>query len=595
MDAMLSRGAFARLQTPELTEPPGLVLQVVQIKKIDSKNNQPSGPQRYRGFIYDGITTAIAVFQGDLADHITASRIRESSYVKFGTVLTKFAKDKLIFLCCDGMPLDENNIHEAPTSLPDSNAQNQPNSLAFNMQQQQYYNPNPETINPFGQNQGVPSDITSHRAPTENLTKILKLNPFVNKWTVEATVSFKSEIKTYRNAKGDGKLFNVQLLDDSGEIRATGFNEQLDTFYHMLEVGKSYKFSQLRIGNANKRFSTLDHDYELTFTEKTEVEPSTQDKPLPNLHNFVSISQVEDLSKDSTLDIIAVIKDVGDAVTLNSAKTKKELTKRDIVLVDTSMKAIRLTIWDKPAMDFSAQVGTVLACRSLRVAEFQGKTLNSSSSTMFSFNPDLQEAYNLLNWWKSQGSSADFSSFTTASSSQGAIADLPDTPLSKIKDNPSFGMEKPEAFNTTAMFCFIRENPTYPACPQQDCNKKVTDQDGQWYCAKCNRSFDRPEFRYIMSGCISDSVSSIWVQLFNEQASVVMGDNANSYEAVKDSPENVALIHNNAYYKPYKLTVLAKADTYNEITRIRYSVRALKPLVPVERAQELCNAIDQYC
>ena len=34
-----------------------------------------------------------------------------------------------------------------------------------------------------------------------------------------------------RNAKGEGKLFNVLVADHTGDIRMTGFNETLDQYY----------------------------------------------------------------------------------------------------------------------------------------------------------------------------------------------------------------------------------------------------------------------------------------------------------------------------------------------------------------------------
>lgn len=46
----------------------------------------------------------------------------------------------------------------------------------------------------------------------------------------------KGDVKTWSNSRGEGKLFSMDLLDDSGEIRMTGFNNAVDTFYDMIEV-----------------------------------------------------------------------------------------------------------------------------------------------------------------------------------------------------------------------------------------------------------------------------------------------------------------------------------------------------------------------
>lgn len=64
------------------------------------------------------------------------------------------------------------------------------------------------------------------------------------RWSIKARVVNKSNIRTYSNAKGEGKLFNVELMDQTGEIRANGFNEQVDRFYEMLQIDH-VKFSIL--------------------------------------------------------------------------------------------------------------------------------------------------------------------------------------------------------------------------------------------------------------------------------------------------------------------------------------------------------------
>jgi replication factor A1 len=53
---------------------------------------------------------------------------------------------------------------------------------------------------------------------------------------IKARVTTKSAVRTWANARGEGKLFSMDLIDESGEIRATAFKEQCDKFYDMIEV-----------------------------------------------------------------------------------------------------------------------------------------------------------------------------------------------------------------------------------------------------------------------------------------------------------------------------------------------------------------------
>lgn len=56
------------------------------------------------------------------------------------------------------------------------------------------------------------------------------------RWVIKARVMNKTAIRTWSNAKGEGKLFSMDLCDESGEIRATAFKNECDKFYDMIQV-----------------------------------------------------------------------------------------------------------------------------------------------------------------------------------------------------------------------------------------------------------------------------------------------------------------------------------------------------------------------
>lgn len=99
------------------------------------------------------------------------------------------------------------------------------------------------------------------------------ISPYNHKWTIKARCTSKSGIKTWHNRNGEGKLFSVNLLDDSGEIRATGFNNQCEMLYDVFQEGSVYYISSpCRVQIAKKQFTNLNNDYELTFERDTIVE-----------------------------------------------------------------------------------------------------------------------------------------------------------------------------------------------------------------------------------------------------------------------------------------------------------------------------------
>ncbi len=98
------------------------------------------------------------------------------------------------------------------------------------------------------------------------------LSPYQNKWTIRARVTQKGEIKHWSKDRSEGKLFSVNFLDESSEIRATGFNEEVDKFYNLLQENKVYYISKAKVTIAKKQFSNLPNDYELQFKGDTEIE-----------------------------------------------------------------------------------------------------------------------------------------------------------------------------------------------------------------------------------------------------------------------------------------------------------------------------------
>ena len=94
---------------------------------------------------------------------------------------------------------------------------------------------------------------------------------FFFRWTICARVTMKSGIRTWSKSTGEGKLFSMNLLDESGEIRATAFNQECDRFYDLIEVNKVYYITSANLKTANKQFSNLSNDYEMTFNRDTQV------------------------------------------------------------------------------------------------------------------------------------------------------------------------------------------------------------------------------------------------------------------------------------------------------------------------------------
>lgn len=99
---------------------------------------------------------------------------------------------------------------------------------------------------------------------------ISDLNPYLNKWTIKARVTSKSQIRSWSKPTGNGQLFSIDLLDENdSEIRGTFFNQDVDKFYTLLEKDEVYTFSNGSVKPANKRFNSLNNNYEISFNSRS--------------------------------------------------------------------------------------------------------------------------------------------------------------------------------------------------------------------------------------------------------------------------------------------------------------------------------------
>jgi replication factor A1 len=73
--------------------------------------------------------------------------------------------------------------------------------------------------------------------------------------------------------------------------------------------------------------------------------------------------------------------------------------------------------------------------------------------------------------------------------------------LADVKDKQLGAEDQTDFFSARATTMHVKpENLTYPACPSENCNKKVTDvADGSsWRCEKCDKSYPAPEHRFVI-------------------------------------------------------------------------------------------------
>lgn len=415
------------------------------------------------------------------------------------------------------------------------------------------------------------------------------ISPYSHKWTIKARCTSKGNIKNWHNRNGEGKLFSVNLLDDSGEIRATGFNDTCDMYYDLFQEGDVYYISSpCRVQIAKKQFTNLNNDYELTFEKGTLVEKVSRtlglskhglislqaedQSDVPQIRfNFITLGDLQSVEKDTTIDVIGMLRDIGETSEIVSKTTSKPYTKRELTLVDTSGFSVRLTIWGATAMNFSLSPESVIAFKGVKVSDFNGRSLSLLSSGTITADPDIEEAHRLRGWYDAQGRDGTFQSHASmANATSSTSKDTQFKTIAQVREEQLGMSENADYFSLKATIVYIKQdNVSYPACLSEGCNKKVTELDpGQWRCERCDKTHPKPEYRYIMLLNVSDHTGQLWLSSFDEGGRLIMGMSADQLMETRQNDDKAAgEIFQHANCRTWNFRCRARLDTFGDQQR----------------------------
>lgn len=436
----------------------------------------------------------------------------------------------------------------------------------------------------------------------QSITPIKMLDTYTPRWLIRARVSNKSEIKTYNNDRGPGQLFSVTLLDETGEIRATLFNEAVDKFYPIFAEGGMYMISGGKLKFANKKFTTVKHAYELTLGPDASVQPIDSVESVPHmLFDFQTIDNIQDCKKDDMIDVIGVLL-VAKPVTTIPTK-KGETARRSLVLADHSNRSIELTLWGDQATSFDEVLNThganpIIAAKGVKVSDFGGRTLSALHSSEFDINPEIAAGQTVRRWFAGLpdgGKSIPSLSSGGGGGGGGGGAGREKT-LSSIQLEGLGHNATPDYLTVPNIYItnFKKDGTLwYKACANPDCKgKKVFEENGQFRCPTC-QGVNNTRLRWVANFQGYDHTGREYISGFGEAGTTLIGHEAEAVEEIQARGDSAAFaqIWDQAKYRSYTMRLAAKYESYQDTSRLKLTVQSVTPIDYVKDSERLLERI----
>jgi len=588
----LSQGAIGHiLSGREIKDP---VLQMLAYKNMPADNTK-----RFRLVLSDGAYSyQCCIIMGDQAAKVESGEIDRYCLLKVSRLMLNEIQGRQVIVLADptvlftGVQVGEKLGNPIPFGSPDApplsnfnpGASLQPdNSMDCEFDNDPFDEPNNRmnmsASKKMKNNQGQSSARSNtnggggNRLNAQLACPISSITPYSNKWLIKGRVTTKSNKRSWNNAKGEGVLFSFEIKDESGDIRLTAFKNDCERLFDYIEVGKIYLVSTGVVKQANKQYSNTTSDYEISANSDTIVELCNDESGCPKItYDFKTFDQLTNYL-NNFVDIIGIVKRIEEAQMIVAKKTNKEMTKRDLIIIDQTASEVLLTVWNEMAINFPGQEEDVIVVRNCRVSEFNNVSLSTGMTSTVEINPDTEKVLELKGWYARVKNDLQTTNLTIAKS--GFQADWKN--LSEItKDNVT--QSDQFILQTKATIFQMGKANLYKAC---ECNKKLVDLNNGFYrCEKCSKEATSFNWRMILSFGIADHTKSVWVQAFHDDALKILPniDIVELGQLYENNQTQLDEILRTVTFSSYIFKLRAKMEHFNDDTRIRTSVLGIAPV-----------------
>ena len=484
------------------------------------------------------------------------------------------------------------------------------------------------------------TEYTNYSQDEKVYTSLKLLTTLSKDYKLLVKVTSKGEVKQYKSGKG--KLFSFVIMDELGnKMQAVAFDKIVDKFKDEIIENDIYEISGGYIRTSDKRFDPPGSDYKLILTESTTIikkmdeEKNFEDKFTDPDNKFWSLSEVKDAPVNTIVNVVCVIGDKGET---NYKDTKSgSILIRKMFVLDQSNEKMELTLW-RNLTQLNLNNGDILVCKKIRVNDFGGKNLTSTTESKIFINPiisdfpELTKEIQTLKLFSEQNElNKGISQEIKNNNSNNKNNENTNNNKKKeeiksniINNNISTNNIQKKEYNDKIVyidyildemnkyimtdfdhrfpFYKIRATVThlghteknfYPGCPNRECNRKLTFANGDWICQSCRQSFKNPRYYYSLNIRVKDCSSEYWVDIFGKPAEMIMNINADDYRniLINRDEEKLGQISDGVEYKEFYFLLKVRLNKYNDTTKKKFTATKIERINKKENTGKLVNDI----
>ena len=236
-------------------------------------------------------------------------------------------------------------------------------------------------------------EYTNYSQDEKTYTSLKLLTTLSKDYKLLVKVTSKGEVKQYKSGKG--KLFSFVMMDELGnKMQAVAFDKVVDKFIDEITENEIYEISGGYIRTSDKRFDPPGSDYKLIVTESTTIikkndeEKNFKDKFTDPDNKFWSLNEVKDAPVNTIVNVVCIVADKGET---NYKDTKSgSILIRKMYVMDQSSEKMELTLW-RNLTQLNVNNGDILVCKKIRVNDFGGKNLTSTTESKIYINPIITD------------------------------------------------------------------------------------------------------------------------------------------------------------------------------------------------------------